>query len=42
MRIPVGIKLDPKRLHLFAEDGAALISARGTDAFNVEAVRAPA
>ena len=39
---PVGLKLDPKRLHLFAEDGAALHLRRGTDAFTVEAVRAPA
>ena len=37
---PVGARFDPKRLHLFDEDGRALISAGGTDMFSVEAARA--
>jgi ABC-type sugar transport system ATPase subunit len=36
----VGVLFDPKRLHLFDEAGTALISAGGSDAFSVEAIRA--
>ena len=36
----VGARLDPKRLHLFDDDGKALISAVGSDTFSVEAVPA--
>jgi multiple sugar transport system ATP-binding protein len=36
----VGVRLDPRRLHLFDEHGTALISAGGGDAFSVEPARA--
>ncbi len=36
----VGARLDPRRLHLFDEEGAALLSAAGADVFSVEVARA--
>ena len=35
----VGARLDPRRLHVFDDDGAALLSAGGADVFSVEAAR---
>jgi len=32
---PVGVRLDPQRLHVFAQDGSALLSAAGADTFEV-------
>ena len=32
---PSASRLDPQRLHVFAEDGAALLSAAGSDTFEV-------
>lgn len=34
---PVTLRLDPKRLHVFAEDGDAIVSAAGEDVFAVTA-----
>ena len=33
---PVRVRLDPARLHLFSEDGVALLSAAGSDVFEVK------